>query len=87
MTRLRLLSYCGGKLSVVLSDKSNEYIFQNAVLKTFHRPNLPIKDLLNLADSAKNNPTVSVHYTKIVKRENDPRFKEPQQNKMQRYQN
>lgn len=42
-------------------------------------PNLPIKDLLNPADTEGNDPDTSIHYTQTVKDANDPRFKEHKQ--------
>lgn len=49
------------------------------MIKPYTRPNLPIKDLLNPADSDEIDSDIAVHYTQTVKDSNDPRFKQPKQ--------
>lgn len=71
--------YRDGRLSVVLDDKGYEHLFHNTMIKPYSPPNLGIKDIIYPTDPDEADTDISVHYTQMVKDENDPRFKEQTQ--------
>lgn len=73
--------YRNGRLSFVLDDKSIEHLLHNTMLKTYKRPYLSIRDMLNPTDAQ--NPDISAtvysFLVQTVHDEFDPRFKDARQ--------